>query len=86
MRPHFQIPSLHLLQAELDFFDDVTDVSGQLYKVPKDQRKGAAVDILRKLEARPLQKNMPLEPCYVGVVNGSAANIQVATHNTPSIT
>jgi len=42
------------LQAELDFFDDVTDVSGQLYKVPKDQRKGAAVDILRKLEARPL--------------------------------
>ena len=46
-------PDLNRVQAELDFFDAVTEVSGRLYPVPKDQRKGAAVDFLRKLEARP---------------------------------
>ncbi len=60
------------MQAELDFFDDVTDVSGQLYKVPKDQRKGAAVDILRKLQARPLQKHMHCTRCCVNSTEGSA--------------
>ena len=34
---------LDLLTAELDFFDSVTGISGALYSVPKDERKGGAV-------------------------------------------
>ena len=31
------------MRAELDFFEAVTNVSGKLYAVPKDERKAAAV-------------------------------------------
>ena len=44
--------TLEHLKAELDFFDKVTNVSGQLYPVPKDERKAAAVRLVR--QARPL--------------------------------
>ena len=40
---------MEFLKAELDFFDQVTNVSGKLYPVPKDERKAAAVDIVRKV-------------------------------------
>ena len=39
------------LHAELDFFGAVTGVSGALYPVPKDQRRVAAAELVRK--ARP---------------------------------
>ena len=51
-----------MLQAELDFFDEVTDVSGRLYPVPKDQRKGAAVDILRQLTVPRTDLYIPTNP------------------------
>ena len=41
------------LHAELDFFGAVTGVSGALYPVPKDQRRVAAAELVRK--ARPAQ-------------------------------
>jgi phosphatidylinositol 4-kinase len=34
------------LDAESRFFDDVTEVSGKLYPIPKDDRKAAAVEFL----------------------------------------
>jgi hypothetical protein len=37
-------------QAEKEFFDRVTDVSGILYPVPKDERKAAAVEYLKTVE------------------------------------
>ncbi len=50
------------LQAELDFFDEVTEVSGRLYPVPKDQRKGAAVDLLRQLAVPRSDLYIPTNP------------------------
>ena len=41
--------TLAYLKAELDFFDDVTNVSGKLYPVPKDERKSAAVNFVREV-------------------------------------
>lgn len=41
--------TLAYLKAELDFFDDVTNVSGRLYPVPKDERKSAAVNFVREV-------------------------------------
>ena len=40
---------LEFLKAELDFFDTVTNISGALYPVPKDERKGAAVERARQV-------------------------------------
>ena len=48
--------TLEHLKAELDFFDKVTNVSGQLYPVPKDERKAGAVRLVRQagfLTAKP---------------------------------
>ena len=43
------------LRAELGFFSAVTSVSGALYPVPKDQRRVAAADLVRKARPRPAQ-------------------------------
>ena len=40
---------LEFLTAELGFFDKVTDISGALYSVPKDERKGGAVRLAREV-------------------------------------
>ena len=37
------------VRAEVGFFDAVTEVSGSLYPVPKDQRRAAAVEYIRKV-------------------------------------
>ena len=41
------------VQAELDFFVAVTEVSGKLYKVPKDERKAAAMKLAREVSLHP---------------------------------
>ena len=41
---------LQHLKAELQFFDDLTEVSGKLYPVPKDMRKAAAVQLVQKVQ------------------------------------
>ena len=77
------------LQAELDFFDQVTEVSGQLYPVPKDQRKGAAVDFLRKLAVPRSDLYIPTNPeCRLlalipesGTPMQSAAKVRTGRHN-----
>ena len=43
------------LRAELGFFSAVTAVSGALYPVPKDQRRVAAADLVRKARPWPAQ-------------------------------
>ena len=40
---------LEFLTAELGFFDMVTDISGALYSVPKDERKAGAVKLAREV-------------------------------------
>ena len=40
---------LRFLEAELAFFDSVTDISGSLYPVPKDERKAGAVKLAREV-------------------------------------
>jgi phosphatidylinositol 4-kinase len=37
------------LDAESRFFDEVTEVSGKLYPIPKDERKAAAVEFLSEI-------------------------------------
>ncbi len=41
--------ALEFLKAELDFFDRVTDISGELYPVPKDERKTGAVALAKQV-------------------------------------
>lgn len=41
--------ALAFLEAELSFFDAVTDISGSLYPVPKDERKAGAVRLAREV-------------------------------------
>ena len=43
---------LAFLRAELAFFDNVTGISGALYKVPKDERKAAAVSKAREVRSK----------------------------------
>lgn len=43
------------LKAELDFFDQLTNVSGKLYPVPKDERRSAAAELVRQV--------VPKTPC-----------------------
>lgn len=38
------------LKAELEFFDQVTGISGKLFPVVKDERKAAAVKFLAKIK------------------------------------
>ena len=40
---------LAYLKAELEFFDKVTNVSGKLYPVPKDERRTAAAELVRQV-------------------------------------
>lgn len=40
---------LRFLEDELAFFDKVTDISGSLYSVPKDERKAGAVKLARQV-------------------------------------
>ena len=40
---------LAYLKAELEFFDKVTNVSGKLYPVPKDERRIAAAELVRQV-------------------------------------
>ncbi len=40
---------LSFLEDELAFFDRVTDISGSLYSVPKDERKAGAVKLARQV-------------------------------------
>lgn len=42
---------LAFLRAELAFFDAVTGISGALYKVPKEERKAAAVREAKQVRA-----------------------------------
>ena len=46
-----QLPEevLEFLSAELSFFDAVTDISGALYSVPKDERKAGAVRLAHEV-------------------------------------
>ena len=46
-----QMPAeaLEFLTEELGFFDAVTDISGALYPVPKDERKAGAVRLAREV-------------------------------------
>ena len=37
------------VRTEIDFFAAVTDVSGKLYAVPKDERKAAAMKLVREV-------------------------------------
>ena len=43
---------LEFLSAELSFFDAVTEISGALYSVPKDERKAGAVRLAREVWRR----------------------------------
>ena len=43
---------LEFLTAELGFFDKVTDISGALYSVPKDERKAGAVKLAREVSCQ----------------------------------
>ena len=40
---------LAYLKAEIEFFDQVTNVSGKLYPVPKDERRTAAAELVRQV-------------------------------------
>lgn len=40
---------LRFLEDELAYFDKVTDISGLLYSVPKDERKAGAVKLARQV-------------------------------------
>jgi len=50
------------LDAESDFFDDVTAVSGKLYPIPKDERKAAAVGFLSQIRVKRNDLFMPFSP------------------------
>lgn len=50
------------LDAESDFFDEVTAVSGKLYPVSKDDRKAAAVNFLKEIVVKRNDLFMPFSP------------------------
>jgi phosphatidylinositol 4-kinase len=68
------------LAAELDFFGAVTAVSGQLYPVPKEERKAAAVRLLRGVALPRGDLFMPTDPHarVAGVKPETAAPMQSA--------
>lgn len=53
---------VQFLKAEIDFFDEVTNISGQLYSVPKAERKAAAVRLAREV-CRGWQAEQRLDAC-----------------------
>ena len=50
------------LDAESEFFDEVTAVSGKLYPIPKDERKAAAVGFLSEINVKRNDLFMPFGP------------------------
>eukprot|EP00889_Picochlorum_renovo_P003554 jgi/Picre1/30584/NNA_005946.t1 len=68
------------LDAESDFFDKVTDVSGKLYPVPKDERKAAAVEFLSEIAIKRDDLFMPFDPNTIlkGIKPETAAPMQSA--------
>ena len=62
------------VRAELDFFEAVTSVSGKLYAVPKDERKAAAVSIVKQVrQASSCASSDPITGC---VLQGCSAGRQ----------
>ena len=49
------------LDAESEFFDSVTAVSGKLYPISKEERKAAAIDFLREIEVQRDDLFMPFD-------------------------
>lgn len=68
------------LDAESDFFDKVTDVSGKLYPVPKDERKAAAGEFLSEIAIKRDDLFMPFDPNTIvkGIKPETAAPMQSA--------
>ena len=68
------------LDAESKFFDEVTEVSGKLYPVPKDERKAAAVDFLSEITVSRNDLFMPFcqDTIIKGVKPETAAPMQSA--------
>eukprot|EP00208_Stichococcus_sp_RCC1054_P001997 CAMPEP_0206143372 /NCGR_PEP_ID=MMETSP1473-20131121/20292_1 /ASSEMBLY_ACC=CAM_ASM_001109 /TAXON_ID=1461547 /ORGANISM="Stichococcus sp, Strain RCC1054" /LENGTH=1452 /DNA_ID=CAMNT_0053538737 /DNA_START=218 /DNA_END=4576 /DNA_ORIENTATION=- len=68
------------LKAELDFFHEVTSVSGKLYEVDKLERKAKAAEILQ--DVRPLRDDLylPVDPHarVLSVIPSSATPMQSA--------
>ncbi|BDA51126.1 phosphatidylinositol 4-kinase alpha [Coccomyxa sp. Obi] len=71
---------LRFLEDELAFFDKVTDISGSLYPVPKDERKAGAVNLARQLKLPRDDLYLPTNPHYRvrGVIPESATPMQSA--------
>ncbi|EIE19821.1 phosphatidylinositol 3 and 4-kinase family protein, partial [Coccomyxa subellipsoidea C-169] len=72
--------ALAFLEAELSFFDAVTDISGSLYPVRKDERKAGAVRLARELKLQRDDLYLPTSPHYrvKGVIPESATPMQSA--------
>jgi len=68
------------LDAEVEFFGAVTDVSGKLYPIPKEERKSAAVGFLREVKLPRQDLFMPTDPHAIvtGVKPETAAPMQSA--------
>lgn len=68
------------LDAEIAFFGAITDVSGKLYPVPKEERKTAAVKFLREIQLPRNDLFMPTDPhaTVVKVKPETAAPMQSA--------
>ncbi|KAK9812698.1 hypothetical protein WJX72_002251 [[Myrmecia] bisecta] len=68
------------LRAELAFFDEVTSVSGQLFPVPKDERKAAAMKIVKRLKLPRADLYLPTNPDsrVLSIISESATPMQSA--------
>ena len=68
------------LDAESQFFDEVTEVSGKLYPIPKDERKAAAVEFLSEITVSRDDLFMPFcqDTIIKGVKPETAAPMQSA--------
>lgn len=73
-------PVMERLQAELNFFNEVTEVSGKLYPVPKDERKAEAVKLLKDIRVPRGDLYIPTNPdCrVVEIIPESGAPMQSA--------
>lgn len=68
------------LTAELNFFHDVTEVSGKLYPIPKEERKAAAVRLMKDVTLPRDDLFMPTDSTAVitGIKPETAAPMQSA--------
>jgi phosphatidylinositol 4-kinase len=73
-------PVREQLDAQLKFFSDVTDISGKLYPIPKEERKSAAVKFVREVTVPRDDLFMPtdLHARVVSAIPESAAPMQSA--------